>query len=213
MPKTNYYRTNHMVRDLHLLFHLIEIIPNGYEGVSIIPIRGSQSSEDLNNWRPLNTWLERGWKASQVHSSAVLLLPFSWKSSQGGQGYKINISICPIHKSWLSFCMVRGAKSHQSCLTLCDPDCSPPGPSVHGILQARILECVSMPCSRGSSPLTDWTCISLVSCIDRRVLYHQHHLGCPMLHGPVLKQAKHADMGQHPRTHVNFPFYLDNHIH
>ena len=126
---------------------------------------------------------------------------------------QINISICPVHKSWLSFCMVRGAKSHQSCLTLCDPDCSPPGPSVHGILQARILECVSMPSSRGSSPPTDWTCISLVSGIDRRVLYHQRHLGCPMLHGPALKQAKHADMDQHPRTHVNFPFYLDNHIH
>ena len=32
------------------------------------------------------------------------------------------------------------AKSLQSCLTLCDPmDCSPPGSSVHGILQARIL--------------------------------------------------------------------------
>ena len=32
------------------------------------------------------------------------------------------------------------AKSLQSCLTLCDPmDYSPPGPSVHGILQARIL--------------------------------------------------------------------------
>ena len=33
------------------------------------------------------------------------------------------------------------AKSLQSCLTLCDPmDCSPPGSSVHGILQAKILE-------------------------------------------------------------------------
>ena len=38
---------------------------------------------------------------------------------------------------------------HQSCLTLCDPmDCSPPGSSVHGILQARILEWVTMPSSR-----------------------------------------------------------------
>ena len=37
-------------------------------------------------------------------------------------------------------------KSLQSCLTLCDPmDCSPPGSSVHGILQARILEWVAMP--------------------------------------------------------------------
>ena len=38
------------------------------------------------------------------------------------------------------------------CLTLCDPmDCSPPGSSVHGILQARILEWTAIPFSRGSS--------------------------------------------------------------
>ena len=42
-------------------------------------------------------------------------------------------------------------KSLQSCPTLCNPmDCSPPGSSVHGILQARILESVAMPSSRGS---------------------------------------------------------------
>ena len=41
----------------------------------------------------------------------------------------------------------------QLCLTLCDPvDCTPPGSSVHGILQARIPEWVAMPSSRGSSP-------------------------------------------------------------
>ena len=40
----------------------------------------------------------------------------------------------------------------KSCLTLCNPmDCSPPGSSVLGILQARILEWVAMPSSRGSS--------------------------------------------------------------
>ena len=40
----------------------------------------------------------------------------------------------------------------QSCLTLCNPvDCSPPGSSVHGILQARILEWVAISFSRGSS--------------------------------------------------------------
>ena len=40
----------------------------------------------------------------------------------------------------------------QSCLTLCDPmDCSPPGSSVPGILQARILEWVAFPFSKGSS--------------------------------------------------------------
>ena len=40
----------------------------------------------------------------------------------------------------------------QSCPTLHDPmDCSPSGSSAHGILQARILEGVAMPSSRGSS--------------------------------------------------------------
>ena len=39
------------------------------------------------------------------------------------------------------------AKSLQLCPTLCDPmDCSPPGSPVHGILQARVLEWVAMPC-------------------------------------------------------------------
>ena len=43
-------------------------------------------------------------------------------------------------------------KSLQFCLTLCIPmDCSPPGSSVHGILQARTVEWVAMPSSRGSS--------------------------------------------------------------
>ena len=55
------------------------------------------------------------------------------------------------------------AKSLQSCLTLCNPiDCSPPGSSVHGILQARTLEWVAMPSSRGSSWPRDWICISYV---------------------------------------------------
>ena len=44
------------------------------------------------------------------------------------------------------------AQSLQSCLTLCDPmDCSPPGSSIHGILQARIPEWIAISFSRGSS--------------------------------------------------------------
>ena len=57
------------------------------------------------------------------------------------------------------------AKSLQSCLTLCDPmDCSLPGSSVHGILQAIILEWVAISSSRGSSRPRD------------RILYLQCHL-------------------------------------
>ena len=49
----------------------------------------------------------------------------------------------------------------QSCSTLCDPmDCSPPGSSVHWILQARVLEWVAMPSPRGSSRPRDQTVVS-----------------------------------------------------
>ena len=61
----------------------------------------------------------------------------------------------------------------QSCLTLCDPtDCSLPGSSFHGILQARILEGVAISYFRGSSPPRDRTHFSWVSCIGRWMLYH-----------------------------------------
>ena len=67
-------------------------------------------------------------------------------------------------------CML--AKSFQSCLTLCNPmDCRPPGSSVHGILQAGILEWVAMPYSRGSSWSIDQIWVSYVSYIDRQVFF------------------------------------------
>ena len=57
--------------------------------------------------------------------------------------------------------------------TLCDPmDHSLPGSSICGILQARTLEWVAMPSSRGSSWPRDWTQVSYASSRGRRVLYH-----------------------------------------
>ena len=53
----------------------------------------------------------------------------------------------------------------------CDSmDCSLPGSSVHKFLQARILEWVAMPSSRGSSRPGDQTCVSYISCISRQEL-------------------------------------------
>ena len=61
----------------------------------------------------------------------------------------------------------------QSCLTLCDPmNCSPPGSSVHGIFQARILEWITISYSRSSSQPRDRTCISCLSCTGRWILNH-----------------------------------------
>ena len=66
----------------------------------------------------------------------------------------------------------------QSCWTLCDSmGCSPPDSSVHGILQARILEWVAIFSSRDLPK--DWTCISGVFCTGSQVLYHSCHLGSP----------------------------------
>ena len=49
-------------------------------------------------------------------------------------------------------------------------DCSPPGSSVYGIFQARILEWVDIPSSRGSSWPRDQTRVSCISCIGRWIL-------------------------------------------
>ena len=61
----------------------------------------------------------------------------------------------------------------QLCPTLLDlMVCSPPGSSVHGILQAKLLEWVAIPFSKGSSRLRDWNCFSCVSSLGRWILYY-----------------------------------------
>ena len=82
------------------------------------------------------------------------------------------------------------AKSLQSCPTLCNPiNCSLPGSSVHGILQARILEWVAMTSSTGSSQPRNRTLISYVSCIDRWVLYLVHLRILPCVHEHLLAKV------------------------
>ena len=71
-------------------------------------------------------------------------------------------------KGWDFYCTAFPIKTDsvlclvaQSCLTLCDPvNCSPPGSSVHGVLQVRILEWAAMPSSRESSQPRDRTQVS-----------------------------------------------------
>ena len=65
----------------------------------------------------------------------------------------------------------------QSCPTLWDPnDCSPPGSSVHGLLQARILEWVAMSYSRGSSRPKDWTHVSCICSHQRKINIIPHFI-------------------------------------
>ena len=67
-------------------------------------------------------------------------------------------------------------------LTLCHPvDCRLPGPGVHVIFQARILDWVAISFSKGFFRPRNSTCISCISWIGRWVLYHWHCLGSPVL--------------------------------
>ena len=66
-------------------------------------------------------------------------------------------------------------------------DCSLPGSSVCGILQAKRLEWVAFLFSMGSSPLRDWTHIS---CIGMRILYWLSHQGSPFLLLPATNLTK-----------------------
>ena len=83
-------------------------------------------------------------------------------------GLAINFHHTPsITTRWVAFCVLCAVFSvAQSCPALCNPmDCSPPGSSVHGISQARILYWVAIPFSRGTSWPRDRI---QVSCIARR---------------------------------------------
>ena len=98
--------------------------------------------------------------------------------------FLIFLPSCCAHSHWLSqacyscpalLCMCWCAQSLQSCLSLCNPmDCSPPGSSVYGILQARILEWVAISSSGGSSWPKDWTRVSCVSCTADRFCTPRH---------------------------------------
>ena len=73
--------------------------------------------------------------------------------------------VCSLNMDSFCWCLVT-----KLCLTLCYfMDCSSSGISVHGILQARILEWVARSFSMESSRLRDWTCISG---IGKQILYH-----------------------------------------
>ena len=91
----------------------------------------------------------------------------------------------------------------QSGPTFCNPmDCSPPGSSVRGILQARILEWVAMPFSRGSSLPRDWT---QGVCIAGR-LFITEPSGKPLWHKAVL--GTHEGVRFHGKKHLKLKMQL-----
>ena len=100
-------------------------------------------------------------------------VPFQYAILPVNNGFRLTNIPCwlctPLSSSlvyvhWFGFHKIDSIAVLKSCLTLCNPiDCSLPGSSLPGILQARILEWVAFPFSRGSSWPRNWTRVSLIA--------------------------------------------------
>ena len=123
-----------------------------------------------------NGWLREAYLQSQLNAYLMILefTNFLILYTGGRKSVTNQRKGCyPMNLCYLSSMCVL---SH---VWLCDPmDCSPPGSSVHGIFQARILEWSAISSGMGSSLLKDQTHVCWVSCIGRQILYH--HLGSPV---------------------------------
>ena len=110
----------------------------------------------LNDWTAGEVTCSASFHKLSLYCHSVLSLNVS-SSERSWRAPK-----CKEGSHWLS--MKVKMLVAQSCPTLCNPkDRSPPGSSVHGILQARVLECVAIPFSRGSSRPRDWTQVSCIA--------------------------------------------------
>ena len=113
--------------------------------IKVLEENTGKKLHDKSLWNPFSIWHQKLSQQKQKQTSRITSKRF------------IPVSGSEFLKS-LEFpkCACVHAKSLQSCPTLCDPmDCSPPGSSVHGILQARILKWVAIPFSKGSSQPRD----------------------------------------------------------
>ena len=126
-------------------------------------------------WLLWGTLLER---FTHVALWEVCLLPPAAHRASGHTSPSFTIHLLPQQGTVCAcVCVCTWVKSLQSCLTLyITMYYSLPGSSVLGILQARVVEWVAMPSSRGTSWPRDLT---LVSCFNRWVLDYKHHLGSP----------------------------------
>ena len=135
---------------------------------SVAPVNLWSSLSHVRLWDPMDYSLPcssiRGILQARILERVAI--SFSRRSSQ------------PRDRTWVSRIVGRlftiwATREAQSCPTLCDPlDGNPPGSSVHGISQARILGRVAISFSRVSSWSRGWIFIFYMSCLGRQILYH-----------------------------------------
>ena len=127
------------------------------EGVTLLNLANQSlwPSSWHNGWETSSSvWIDFTWVGHRLSNLQKLFpgptLGYGAKVPQKGNGTR-----CPLVEDQRR---KKESEVPQSCLTLCDPvDHSPPGFSVHGILQARIQEWVTISLSRGSSQPRDRT--------------------------------------------------------
>ena len=125
-------------------------------------IPGSGSSPGEGKWQPPLVLLP-----GEYHGGRSLVGYIPWGCKESDTTEQLHI-----HDPFLTSKIFLGKKMYSwvlGCFTIVSNslgpmDCSPLGFSFHGILQARMLEWIAMPCSRGSSQPRDQTCISCSSC-------------------------------------------------
>ena len=115
-------------------------------------VKKQQLELDMEQWT--DSKLGKEYIKTVYHHPAYLTYMQSSCKMPGWMIYKLEIKIAGRNNNSLR-CAVQFVV--QSCPTLCNPlDCSPPGYSILGILQAKILEWVAMPSSMVSSSIGRW---------------------------------------------------------
>ena len=115
------------------------------------------------------SWKMMLWKCCTPFASKFGKLSSGHRTGKGQFSFQSQRKVMPNNAqttAQLHSChmLVKWSEVAQSCPTLYDPvDCSLPGSSLHGILQARILEWVAISFSRGSSQLRDQTLVSHIA--------------------------------------------------
>ena len=125
--------------------------------VFFLSIFMNNSSHDTRHGKSLKSHLKEILILARRRCFSVLCLEYY-------NNYTLDFEPCGFHSLAVVVLVT------ESCPTLCDPmDCSPPGSSVHGVSQARILVWVAISFSVGSSRPKDQ---ALISCSGRQILYH-----------------------------------------
>ena len=143
------------------IYHLLSVVKRKWKSVKVLITQSCPTLCNPMNYSPPGSFVHG---IPQARILEWVAIPFSRGSSWLRERSQVSCIEDKLFTIWATKeCVCMRAKSLQLCPTLCNPtDCSPPDSSVHRTLQARILECVAMPSSRGSSQLRGQSSICYV---------------------------------------------------